>query len=465
MEKALIIALVNLLLYFRTIYFGYVSDDVERSLRKQEFKNRLHGWWLQFICMKHIHPQVAHFLTIITHTLCCISVYFGLKTFTGLDSVSFITALLFSVNPVNIQGSVWISGRNYVTATILCMLMLIFPPSVPVLYHATSYFAVNAWFFPLIFLFSKWWFMAFSIPVVWLLFKRNRKIMHVKIWDSPVKTTNTEMRSPKPMKIIPFLKTVGYYTKLCIFPWVMGIDHAFLYGFGTNKTDNEKGYNLDMSLIIGIISVLLPFIAYFYGFKWCAWGLFFFLVNIAMWGNYVTIQQQISQRYAYLANVGMMFAIASLIVNYPIIVTIFLTAYIVRLWYHMPAYQDDWWVVEETVGESRSFHYPWVVRGMKKFSMKDFLGAMFDFQQAYKCKPYDFKVLYNLASTSLALGNVPQAEQFLKLAKENMYDEMETDKETPVIKALTEELESIKNQIAKSQTSLQINLARVFAVK
>ena len=45
----------------------------------------------------------------------------------GKNNLSFLTAILFSINPVNIQGSVWISGRNYVISSILTLAMFMFP--------------------------------------------------------------------------------------------------------------------------------------------------------------------------------------------------------------------------------------------------------------------------------------------------------------------------------------------------
>ena len=179
-ERIATIMLVNLLIYWKAIYFGFVGDDIERHDRKQEFKNRFHRWWIQFIGLKHIDSQVAHFISIAVHILCCITVYLSL----GHNNISFLTALLFSINPVNIQGVVWISGRNYATSSILALLMFTFPQLSWIFYASTSYFAVNAWFTPLAFMGTKYWYMVGIIPVIWLLFKNNRQILHVKLWEN-----------------------------------------------------------------------------------------------------------------------------------------------------------------------------------------------------------------------------------------------------------------------------------------
>lgn len=467
-ERCLWITLVNLIVYFRTIYFGYVGDDIERSQREYNFKNTIHRYWAQFRCEKHIHPMVAHFLSLITHTLCCIMIYISLYKFTEFNNISFLTAILFSINPVNIQGSVWISGRNYVTATILTLSMLIIPALTPLFYYLTSFFAVNAWFSPLMFLGTSYWWLIFSIPLVWLISKKNKKILNVKLWETPIKTTNAEMRLVAPKKIIPFIKCFGYYFRLCLFPWVIGIDHKFLYGFGTNQTDNKYGYSLNIDFLIGIFCVLLPFFTYFFVDKWIGWGLLWFMVNIAMWCNFVTIQQQISQRYVYLANIGMMFALANAIylnpVVIPVVIAVVITAYFTRLWYAMPQYFDDSWAIECCIQETRSFHYPWLVRGVKKFFVRDFMGAFHDFQEAYRHKPYDFKTLYNMAAGLFLVGNIKESRKFLELAQQNVYDEMNVEIVVPC-KALDEELKKAEEQLAKSITNLQINLGQIMIVK
>jgi tetratricopeptide (TPR) repeat protein len=370
---------------------------------------------------------------------------------------------LFSIHPINIQETVWISGRNYITAAILTLLMFLFPKVSVLFYYFASYFAVSHWFAPLYFIFTPYWYLIFMIPAIFFLTKRNRRVLKIKMWETNVKTTNFEMRKIKPAKIIPFLKTFGYYFLLCIFPFVVGIDHQFLYGFGTNKTDNKKGYEFDKYLAGGLICALLPFIAYFTGFKGVAMGLFWFAFNIAMWCNFVTIQQQVSQRYTYLACIGMMYAISCLIINYPLVITVFITAYLVRLWYTMPILINDYWATLGTKHEMKGFHYEWLMSGVKKFCFKNFPGALADFQEAYRCKPYDFKVLFNLANTFFVLGNLPEAKKFLALSKENIYDEMEEDA-VPYIEKFDEYLKE-QEKTWKPGIMVQIDLNRIMVVK
>jgi hypothetical protein len=465
LERIAIIGVLNFLVYYRTLFFSYVGDDVERSERQQEFKNLFHRWWMQFIGLKHRNPMVSHAMSLVTHTICCISIYVCL----GASDLSFLASILFSLNPVNMQGSIWISGRNYVVSAILTLFMFLLPKISWLFYMATSYFAVNAWFSPIGFLGTNHWYMVGIIPVIWLLTQHNRATLNRKIWETGgLKTTNTEMRSIKPKKIIPFLKTYMYYFLLCIFPYHLGLEHNFLRGFGTNKTDNDKGYKIDLFFFIGLILFLGVTITSIYGILngWLdvTWGLFWFTINIAMWCNFITIQQQISERYVYLANIGMMYALASVILYSPVLITIFIVAYLVRLWYVLDMYLSDYWAVEHTIIDMKKMHYMWLMRGVKKFLSKDHVGALMDFNEAYMQKPYDLKILFNLSTTYLVLGDVINAKAFLQKAKENVYDELGNTVD-PAFKSVEDTIKFIEDARARGETNIQLDLKNIMVVK
>ena len=465
-QRLAIIALINLVVFYRTIFFGFVGDDVERSERKEPvFKNRFHRWWILFIGLRHVNSMHAHLVTILTHTVCCMMIYISF----GMNNLSLLTALLFTINPVNTEGSIWISGRNYVTSSILGLAMWMFPMVSWVFYMMTSHFAVNAWFLPLVFLGTKYWYMVGIIPLIWLVDSNNRSTLNRKLWETGgLKTTNSEMRAVKIKKFIPFIKTYIYYLALCIFPWNLGLEHDYLRGFGTNKTDNEKGYKLDWIFWVGLgvfLTVVgLSIYGIIKGWMPLSWGLFWFTINIAMFCNFVTYQQQVATRYAYLANIGLMYALASVIIHYPIAITAFLVAYLIRLIYVQEMYLNDWWAVEYTIREFKKMHYMWLMRGVKKFMQRDHLGAMYDFNEAYQHKPYDLKVLFNLATTYFILGDVVKAREFLDKARNNVYDEL-GDAVKPAFDGLEAYIKVIEEAKARGETQVQIDLGKVMVVK
>lgn len=465
-QKLAVIALLNILVYYRTLFFGYVGDDVERATRQEpKFKNRYHRWLIQFIGLRHTNSMVAHLISMAVHTFCCLMIYVVF----GMNNISFLTALLFSINPINIQGSVWISGRNYVTSTILTFGMFILPHLSWIFYLATGYFAVNAWFSPLLFLGTKHWYYIGIIPLIWILTPHNRSTLNRKLWETGgLKTTNKEMRAVKIRKIIPFIKTYLYYFVIAIFPHHIGIEHTFLRGFGTNKTDNDKGYKIDQYFFLGTILILIvSFIVFkgmFTGWTPLSYGLFWFSVNIAMWCNFITYQQQLAERFIYLANVGMMYALAGVIIRYPIVISAFLTGYFVRLWYVMEMYLNDWWAVEYTIKEFKNMHYMWLMRGVKKFMMRDYVGALHDFNESYIHKPYDLKVLYNLSSTCFILGDIIKAREFFEKAKKNIYDELQ-DQVMPAFDNLEKLIKKVEEAKARGETEVKLDLSGVLVVK
>lgn len=464
-EKLAIIGLINLVVYYKTLFFGYVGDDVERSERPQEFKNTWHRWWIQFIGLKHTNSMVAHFISLITHTICCMMIYLAL----GRNNISFLAAVLFSVNPVNMQGSIWISGRNYVTVSILTLLMFMLPKLSWAFYMFTSHFAVNAWFAPLAFLGTKYWYFVGIIPIVWIITNHNRGILHIKLWETGgLKTTNTEMRAVKPKKLIPFVKSYIYYLSIALFAWRLGVEHNYLRGFGTNKTDNNKGYKIDWVFWVGALVFTGVIVSSVYciinGWIPAAWGLFWFTINIAMWCNFLTYQQQFAERYVYLANIGLMYALAHIIHPYPVLITAFLVGYCVRLWYVMDMYINDWWAVEYTIRENKKLSYIWLMRGVKKFIQKDYMGSIYDFNEAYINKPYDLKVLYNLATNYFILGDIVKAREFFNKAKENVYDELEKEVE-PAFNQLETLIKQVEEARAKGETQCQVDLSKCIVVK
>lgn len=464
-EHLAIIGLVNLLVYWKSLYFGLVGDDVERAQREQVFKNIFHRWWIQFIGLKHRNPMVSHAITIATHTLCCMLIYVAF----GSNWVSFLTSLLFSVNPINTQGAVWISGRNYVTSAILALCMFIFPHVSWAFYTATSHFAVNAWFTPLLFLGTKYWYCVFIIPIVWLLTQNNKQTLSRKLWDTGgIKTTNTEMRAIKWQKIFPFFKTFQYYFWECVFPFKLGVEHNYLRGFGTNKHDNRSGYKLDWQfctgLGIGLFIAVWGLICIFSGWNPICYGLVWFAINIAMWCNFVTYQQHLAERYAYLSCIGVMYAIANIISPYPVVISALLTAYIVRLWYSMDTYKNDWWAVEYTLKEFPNNSYMWVMRGVKKYMSHDYQGALMDFNEALQYKAHDLKALYNCATCFLIVGDVGRAREFWLKAKDNIYDELENEVK-PAFDLLDEQIKLAEESVKKGEPGIKLDLAKLMVVK
>ena len=144
--------------------------------------------------------------------------------------------------------------------------------------------------------------------------------------------------------------------------------------------------------------------------------------------------------------------------------TAFFFSYLIRLWWSMETYWNDWWAVECTLKEFKNLSYMWVMRGVKKYIAQDYVGAMMDFNEAYIHKPHDLKALFNLSVTYLILGDINKSKEFFAKAKENIYDELEND-----VKPAFDNLESIINEadetVKKGEPGFKIDLSKLMVVK
>ena len=461
----LLIIFVNLLFYWATLNYYFVSDDIPASAipnpekekdikdlqglmgtlstkypdQKNEFIPKLvdlnnkwsssapkgfwRGVWTQLRGQRYFNPRQAHIVTLTIHILNCCLIYLAF----GHNNVSLLASLLFSINPINSQGgAIWISGKPYSTATTLVLLMYLFPYVSPVFFYLTSFCSASAIFSSLPFFFTKYWFLGL---MPFIAFPILRGVV-MKKWCLN-NTSNKEMVSIAPRKIIPFLKSYGYYLRLCVMPYKLGLYHSFLWGLGVNQSYNKLAYKLNRDFWIGLLLFISSSaIVFFYHANLLGFSMFWFMVNIVMWGNYVTIQQQIAERFCYLANVGLMLFLSyfslSLIppFNY-ILITAILTYYATRLWNYRRAYMNDYWYVEYNVIEQPNAHYAWISKGIKKFFFNDFDGALRDFCESRQFVDHDFKTNFNMAAMLFCLGDITQCEVYLKLAEDNHYDGME----------------------------------------
>ena len=426
MPREIIIILGCIILYWRTLSYSYVSDDVTVSKRMiddkaykdkdgkvHQVKNKWRKLWLQFIGTCYWKPLTPHLMVMILHIIICLLIYYAF----GRNNLSFLTAILFMINPVNTQGgSIWLSGKIYAVSTALALLMFWCPLLAPGFYYLVKFFSMNALFAPLAFIATPWWFLSI-LPAVGIYF--NRKILKIKSRAG----TNNEMRTFSPRKLIPFIKSFGYYFILCIVPWRLALYHSFLWGLGVNKKYNEQAYTPDLSFFVGLL--LLTSTIWLTIVNWgtpLSFGLIWFTVNIVMWCNFVTYQQQISERCVHTANVGLMLALASVIISNPILITIFITSYITRLWFIMPMYTNEFWHTHYSISEAPKCNYIWISRGIKSVHVQNFMGAYHDFIEARNCTSWEFKANFNSANMAIALGNFKMADILINEASKCPYD-------------------------------------------
>jgi hypothetical protein len=238
----LIISVVYLM-YYRTLSYGYVIDDSDVAKNKTLTPQLFKRLWEHFIGRKYTHPKLAHLLNIIIHTIVCILIYIAF----GVNNTSLLAAILFALNPVNNQVSIWLSGRPYGTATALVLLAMIFKPLMLLFYPASIVVSVSAMMLPFIIIRD---YPLYALLLLGIGYFSTKKRCAGEI-SNRLNVSTGYMTELSPRKIIIVLKTIGYYLCLCILPIRVGMFHDYLHCFGMSKYEADKNYNLDHYFWIG----------------------------------------------------------------------------------------------------------------------------------------------------------------------------------------------------------------------
>ena len=102
------------------------------------------------------------------------------------------------------------------------------------------------------------------------------------------------------------------------------------------------------------------------------------------------------------------------------ILGLFLGFYIGRLYPYLPAYCDDYWLIERAVNEDPAAWYAWFVRAHKRWQQQAVREALNCWVMASMLSPKEYKILYNIAVVMKYLHNDGEAEKYIKLANDNV---------------------------------------------
>lgn len=408
-SKIIIILSVNVLLYARTLRFGYVSDDLPSENRRTTHKQgKYERVWQSATSGK---PKLDHAISLAVHAFCCVFIYTGL----GANDISFMAALLFSANPVNNQGAIWISGRNYAWGGLLMMLSMTCPFSAPFAMIGATVSSI-AYFAPIGFIGSQSWYLVLFLPIVWIL---KYKVLRDEVKGRRGNEAVTFDKKFGWEKIIIAIKTYGFYFGLCVVPFALTWYHAFMQsGAGAgNEIMKKKALRLDWTFWLGL-SVMGFLIYSLWNWTPIAWGIFWYSVCIAPYLNLFRMQQEIAERYCYVANIGIMFALAHLL--NPVAFAFVAGVYIARLMVFLPAYSDDYWIIEKSVNEDPGAWYCWFIRAHKRWLQQSYREALNCWVMAKMISPTEFKILYNIAVVLKFLQKHAEADEYMKLAMQNV---------------------------------------------
>ncbi|KKM03773.1 hypothetical protein LCGC14_1771070 [marine sediment metagenome] len=335
-----VIILLNFIVFFRTLRYSTVIDDNCRRFHEKDVPK---NWFIKFYHITRYSgyggftTQVDHLITLLLHTTVCIMIYLIF----GRSPVSLVTALLFSIHPVNNQTSIWLNGKRYAVITILTLLMWFFKP-----YGIFFYLLTPMWHYgamPAIILYALKYNWVIWVGVL-LIIAFHKNILE-KVGTRWERMPHGELKIARPRKLVILIKMIGYVFLHCLLPRRMSFWHVFMERFGFSDEDNKYWYSFNKDFYIGLgVTSGLAWLIYFNWDNPIGFGLFWWVIFVLPWCQFpIGVTQAISERVYYLPNVGLCYALGYFLTEMPYseyTITAIFTYYLVKLWFYMPAYKN-----------------------------------------------------------------------------------------------------------------------------
>lgn len=467
MEIACLV-LFSLIIYAKTITYGLTIDDQQRFNRLvkpekvgDKYKvlpgEKPPSFWVGFWTSLHtsgrylFNVKIEHISNVVIHTINTVLVYLAF----GGTSVSLFTACLFCVYPMNDQVAVWMNGKRYGISTMLVLLAWWLKPAGIILYPFTALWQSCAFPLPIMFVTTKWWYLAFITPI--FLFVWNKKILR---WIDGKKSS-----VPTPSlfkfgvhKLVIGTKTFGYYFWNMVIPTRIQFLHTFIdtYGFSNklNKEVETPDYDFWKGVCAFVVYGLILISTYqtqaFIGFFW--YGLF-----IIQWCNFGPMMHQyIANRYVYLPSIGFLYGIVSCIVSYipspysMYAIIALLTYYTTRTVLHIRMYRS----LEDTTkyGITEEPNQVRMLANTAANHLKNntFIYAIFYAAEGLRIDPNSFQLNMIMANSLCAFGRPDIAKLHVEKAKENHTEEA-IEIQKVYVKQIEDIIDNMMQQIKPKQ--------------
>ena len=269
-------------------------------------------------------------------------------------SVAFLTTLLFTVHPFGTQAVAWISGISYVAGACLMLtavnLAYLFTDSgwlltplgvlgAIVLYGLVHWLAIEVMFAMLGIFVLLWWL---QLPVfAWVAcgFALYSGIHAFREAVTLRAKTFKEQNMAHPLRLhwrkgVVALKCLGYYTLFTFWPKRIGIYHTYTYHYELPYAEAEDRY------VWGGMVVLLACVA---GLLWgtflVQFAILWYLTFLVLFLNWITANQFLTERYAWLPAVGACLLVAALAP--PWLYWLLVGLALMRTWAHLPTYYNE----------------------------------------------------------------------------------------------------------------------------
>jgi hypothetical protein len=339
----------------------------------------------------------------------------------GKNELSFITALLFSINPVNNQVSIWLNGKRYAIVAILILLAWAFKPYGIVFYLISPIWHYGGTPAALLYLFSphKWILLLLLIPLI-----ISYKTVIDKIGTRWERIPYGEIKRIRPKKLVILVKMFGYIFLHSLLPRKMAFYHMFMERFGFSKKDNDHCYSFNKDFWLGLPCILI--VPVLIKLNWnnpLGFGLFWWVIFVFPWLQFpIGLTQAIAERTYYLPNIGLMYSLSWVLLKAPYgsyLITALFVYYLTKLWFYMPAYKD----LEEFYRYSL-FQFPDHFRArahtaQRRLQEGRIFWALKETGEGLHLNPTDCTLNLLMAQCLMTVGMYQEASKYLKRAKQN----------------------------------------------
>jgi len=401
----LAILLVNLV-YIPSIWFNFVVDDATH------FK------------LTTFNAKRVKIFSILLHLVIAEYIYYAF----GQNQTSLIVALLFSVHPNTIQVSCWFSGRTYGINALIFLGVLAFGPLATPLYYLGHWAIGSLFLTPLVFLFTKFWYIALLTPVLIMVSHKYIKQNIVNktkggTWTTPLPEDFTANKF-RPEALILVVKTFGFYALSCLLPMKNGFYNSFLATVGASKKDNNYWYSFNRHFWGGIFAIVVMAIVWWFNkSNFIGMGIMIFVVSLIPFLNFITVQQWTAPRYVYLPLIGFQVALVGLLGKLPLVVLIGVCSalflfYLDRLIKVMQHYKTN--DAELKILDSQVFpDNPrlWYFRYEHMLHNNNPVMAWAEATYGLKYLPEDCQLWFGLACATYELGDMSGTLKFLETSE------------------------------------------------
>jgi tetratricopeptide (TPR) repeat protein len=434
MFESILLTILTWLTYWGIFECGLVSDDIEGlqhydgKLKKFDY-GHLNKWLLYKLLDKS--PRRNHIFSVLLHNANVLLLFYFLTTIVSIK-VALFTAILFAVHPVCVQSIGWISGRGYPISLFFCLLGLnliqivrflpIFGANQPlqstnlalstILYSAIYYLSITAQFATLATFAIQAFLSNYYIAIIGFIISC---LAGLGIINSVIKNRTNVFKEQnlaqsttfKLSKIIVAIKSLAYYTRLCVFPKRMGLYHTFNYHYDETTEKEDKWFWLGFLLLTAFG------LGFWFGNYAVRFAIIWYFAYIFIFLNWITIHQFVSERYVYIPVIGICLLMALVLQYSPIIFAFVVGLYLMRTWVHLPTYQDEVLYYQSNIWNFPDSEVAFSNLGVTYLKLNLTGSAMDMWAISVKINPNYDVGYYNLSSVLRQKGDLVKAREYL----------------------------------------------------